>query len=290
LAEQSGFVPGGGVILLEAVSWLDVTLSFAINVVAAFFVFLVGIFWSRIPKCLRDFRMRRFWGKDLFDGRFALCHGTLQVDRSCSTPRGAAEQTATLPLPFVKIFRDGSKIRISGPSENVMGDSEIRSTAYLVRELSRGLKTTVEIEPDNKAFSRLNGSVVAVGSSGSNEITRLILQEPNNRFFDFAQEEGEEGKVFIYEKETKKKYFGFRTPLAKDYGVVVKLPNLRFPGSFFFVCAGLGDWGTSGAAWFLASNWNSLRTKFANAFGVVVEVDIGSDESARVVSEVPHVG
>lgn len=165
-----------------------------------------------------------------------------------------------------------------------MGDSEIRSASYLIRELSKGLKSTIEIEPDNRAFSRLNRSVVALGSGGSNEVTRLILQEPNNNFFDFTQEGRE---VFIYDKTTGERYVGFRPPLAKDYGIIVKLPNLRFPGSFFFVCAGLGDWGTSGAAWYLASNWTNLRSRFREAFGVVVEVDIGSDESARVVCQLP---
>jgi hypothetical protein len=275
------------VVLLQNVNRLDIALNFAINVAAALFVFLVGVFWNRIPKSWRDFRMRQFWGKDLFGGGFAVCHGTLQIDRFWNKPPGLVGQTQapqTISSPFVKIYRDGSVIRISGPSENVMGDSEIRSASYLVRELSRGLKSAIEIEPDNRAFSRLNRSVVALGSGGSNEVTRLILQEPNNNFFDFKQEGRE---VFIHHKNTGKKYVGFRPPMAKDYGIIVKLPNLRFPGSLFFVCAGLGDWGTSGAAWYLASNWNNLRSQFPEAFGVVVEVDIGSDESARVISQVP---
>lgn len=255
-------------------------MSFAINVAAAFFVFLVGVFWDRIPKSWREFRMRQFWGRDLFVGALVICHGTLQVDRYWNRPPAASGQPPTLPSPFIKIYRDGAVIRISGPSENVMGDSEIRSTSYLVKELSRGLKSAVQIEPDNRAFSRLSRSVVALGSGGSNELTRLILEEPNNGFFHFGQEGNE---VFIQEKTTGTKYVGFRPPLAKDYGIIVKLPNLRFPGSFFFVCAGLGDWGTSGAAWYLASNWNNLRSRFRETFGVIVEVDIGSDESAREV-------
>ena len=256
-----------------SVNWLDIVLNFAINVAAALFVFLAGLFWAFIPKSWREFRMRQFWGKDLFVGNFVVCHGTLQVNRA-------------LPSPFVKLYRDGSVIRISGPSENVMGDSEIRSVAYLVKELSRGpTKSTVEIKPDNQEFARLSGSVVALGSDGSNEVTRLILQEPNNGFFDFAQDGTE---VFIRDKKTGTRFVGFRPPLAKDYGIILKLPNLRFPGSFLFVCAGLGDWGTSGAAWYLASKWNTLRAQFPGAFGIVVEVDIGSDESARLVFDPPE--
>jgi hypothetical protein len=72
----------------------------------------------------------------------------------------------------------------------------------------------------------------------------------------------------------------------RDYGIVLKIPNLRFPGQFFFVCAGLGEWGTSGASWYLATKWRDLQSEFGDAFGVVVEVEIGSDESAcRVFPE-----
>ncbi len=67
----------------------------------------------------------------------------------------------------------------------------------------------------------------------------------------------------------------------------ISLPSQRFRGSFVFVCAGLGDWGTSGAAWYLAANWNDLRSRYGESFGIVVEVDIGSDESARPVSRKP---
>ena len=252
-------------------TWLQIVWNFSINVVAGLFIFLVGFFWQRIPKTWREFRMRQFWGKDLFGMGFAVCHGTLQVDRSAG---------AILTSPFIKIYRNGSVIRISGPSENVMGDSEIRSVAYLVRELSSARKSAIKIQPDNKAFTHLNRSIVALGSGASNEVTRLVLNEPNNSFLDFGQEGND---VFIQDKGTGKKYFGFRPPVLKDYGIIIKLPNLRRRGSFLFICAGLGDWGTSGAAWYLASHWNDLRSKFREAFGVVVEVDIGSDESARIV-------
>jgi hypothetical protein len=47
------------------------------------------------------------------------------------------------------------------------------------------------------------------------------------------------------------------------------------------VCAGLGEYGTSGACWYLANRWEELQG--ANEFGIVVEVELGSDESARKI-------
>lgn len=71
--------------------------------------------------------------------------------------------------------------------------------------------------------------------------------------------------------------------MKKDYGMILKIPNLRFPDRFFFVCACLGEWGTSGASWYLATKWRDLLSEFKEAFGIVVEVDLGSDQSARRV-------
>jgi hypothetical protein len=98
----------------------------------------------------------------------------------------------------------------------------------------------------------------------------------NNTFLEFVQQQN---LVHIHDKQTNKRF----SPTNKDYGLVLKIPNLRFPNHFFFVCAGLGEWGTSGASWYLASKWKQLHKEFGDAFGVVVEVEIGSDESARRV-------
>jgi hypothetical protein len=104
----------------------------------------------------------------------------------------------------------------------------------------------------------------------------LAMNEPNNTFLYFFHQPN---AVYIVDKKTNRRF----AAANKDYGLILKIPNLRFPGHFFFVCAGLGEWGTSGASWYLASKWKSLQKEFGEAFGVVVEVEIGSDESARRV-------
>jgi hypothetical protein len=63
----------------------------------------------------------------------------------------------------------------------------------------------------------------------------------------------------------------------------MKLGNPYFPGNALFMCAGLGEWGTSGAAWFLARHWRDLSCRFgSNPFFLVLRVSIGSDHSAVV--------
>jgi len=182
----------------------------------------------------------------------------------------------------VKIFRDGTGFGLNGPSENVMGDSEMRSASHLVQALSPYRKDggSMTVEADNHALSQLDRTLIALGSGSTNEVTRLILAEPNNDFLEFVQENS---SVFIRDKSTGKRFIAFQGPVRKDYGIILRLVNSRFPKTFLFVCAGLGDWGTSGASWFLAAKWNELHSKFKGNFGVVVEVDPGSDQSARLV-------
>ena len=51
-----------------------------------------------------------------------------------------------------------------------------------------------------------------------------------------------------------------------------------------FVCAGFSEWGTTGAAYYLLTRWKQIYKKFKrDEFCLIIEVDIGSDESAREV-------
>lgn len=250
----------------------EILINFTINFFAGILIFFLGLFWPVIPKSYRKFLLRRFWGKGVLGQDFVISYGTL-IDSRLTQPNPP-------PFRYVKRYHDGRSIQIVGPWGNIVGDCEIRSASYIINALSTYRKNAVTVIDDATAFANLNRTFVAFGSPSSNEITDLILREINNDFLEF----GQEGNTsFIHDKRTGRKFEGFQEPVRKDYGMVLKIPNLRFPGHFFFVCAGLGEWGTSGAAWFLSSKWRNLHSEFCNAFGVVVEVAIGSDESARRV-------
>ena len=88
---------------------------------------------------------------------------------------------------------------------------------------------------------------------------------------------------------------GFQPPALKDCAVLMRIRNDRFPEHFLFVCAGLGEWGTSGASWFLATHWENLYREFKNDnFALILEVDIGSDTSTKRIAalrkECPQAG
>ncbi len=246
--------------------------SLIISLIAGSLIFLLGLFWPVIPKTYRKVLLRRAWGKGVFGQDLVVCYGTLMDSR-----------LAQRPIPryrYTKRYHNGRQVQIVGPWGDIVGDCEIRSASYIINTLSPYRKEPIAVEGDSKAYENLCRTFVALGSSSSNEVTDFILREPNNEFLDFRQQGN---TCFIEDKKGGRQFIGFQPPVPKDYGMVLKIPSLKFRGHFFFLCAGLGEWGTSGAARYLSMNWRKLQSEFGNAFGIVVEVDMGSDDSARRV-------
>lgn len=257
-------------------TWCEIWVSLAINLVAGVIIFLVGFFWPLIPKSIKMYRLKRFFGKSVLTDRFAIVYGTLQ------DPRPRVDATGILLPRFQKQFRDGRVIRISGPFENIVGDCEIRASGYLAQNVGKEREQTIKILSDIKAYDDLNSSFIALGSPASNDISGFTMREPANQFFNFDQVGSE---TFIEAVPDKKRYFGFQPPARKDCAILMRIRNERFPKHFLFVCAGLGEWGTSGASWFLATHWESLYKEFkGDNFALVVEVDLGSDTSTKRIA------
>ncbi len=248
----------------------DIKITFVINLITGGVFFILGLFWNKIYILRKPF-VRWFFGKGITGGKFSVVHGTI-IDSRVVEGRGKE-------LRFVKRFHDGRSIGIVGPWGNAMGDSEIRATSYIISTLSKFRNNPIDVCDDQSAIKDLNGTYISIGSSSSNEISDLALREDANSFLVFEQDDKD---FYIKVKSTGKKFVGFTEENPKDYGLIVKIPNVRFPNHYFIVCAGLGDYGTSGATWYLMNKWKSLPWS-RNGFGVVVEVESGSDTSARIV-------
>lgn len=258
-------------------TWCEIWINLAINLAAGVIIFLVGFFWPLIPKSIKMFRLKRFFGKSVLSDQFAIVYGTLQDPRPRVNGQGN-------PLPrFQKQFRDGRIIQISGPFENIVGDCEIRASGYLAQNVGKEREQTIKILSDVRAYDDLNSSFIALGSPASNDITGFIMREPSNQFYNFAQVGSQ---TFIEAVSDKKQFLGFQPPVLKDCAVLMRIRNDRFPEHFLFVCAGLGEWGTSGASWFLATHWESLYKEFKrDDFAIILEIDRGSDSSAKRIAE-----
>ena len=78
-----------------------------------------------------------------------------------------------------------------------------------------------------------------------------------------------------------------------DFGAILRIRPPDFPQRSWIVCAGLGEWGTSGSAWYLANRWQVLLRRIhplaywlgfpsISDFLAIVRVVPGQDQSARL--------
>ncbi len=176
---------------------------------------------------------------------------------------------------YFKVFPDGHITAFLGASEGLLGYCSARAAGYLIDTLSRIPKVAARIRAvsDREMETRWDGTFINLGSSYSNIKTDDIKHMHDGSWFrdDNGVFTLNEGPVQQEKARSRK-------------GIVVKRDNPHSPGHTLLVCAGLGEWGTSGAAWFLARNWKRLSRRFGSRpFLIVVSVIPQADDTAREI-------
>jgi len=255
-------------------------LNLVVNLLAALIWFLLGYFWRRILSfSLARWQFTRLFGsKSVIEGENVFVVLDVYSDSRPAIVDGKPQAR------YFKEFPYRGKVRLIGPHE-IMGSCSARGAGYLSSAFAKYREEPVQVVSDVQVADRWDATLICMGSSDSNIKSREILELEENEYCDFVftddgtraiKKQGAEG-LFVMSPNT-----------PRDYGLIVRLPNNSYPGHSLIVCAGLGEWGTSGAAFYLSQNWRRLSKEYSNrAFGIVVEVIPGSDESAREVSEPP---
>jgi hypothetical protein len=173
---------------------------------------------------------------------------------------------------YFKLFPDGHYTYLPGP-DGLVPECSARGAAYLI-DAFRGIRgITTEAISDTSVAQKWNGSFISLGSSYSNIKSDDIKLLPENPWL-----KDDAGKFQLKDNTT------ITMDARSDKGIILKLSNERFEGHTLVVCAGLGEWGTSGSAWFLAHNWKALSRRFGrHPFMLVVSVSQGADESANEI-------
>jgi hypothetical protein len=182
---------------------------------------------------------------------------------------------------FEKKYHDG-KVYKSRGDYRIVSDSGIRAYSYVIHEFAKYRTGVVNLCSDEFAFEHLNKTYIIIGGPLTNELTGIAINEKSNTFFKFANLESTESDDLRIDVSNiiEEKIF-FLASSGEDYGVVLKVRNSIHKNNFYFACAGIGNWGTSGAAYYLANNWANLYKEFkSKEFGIVIKVKTGSDTSA----------
>jgi hypothetical protein len=250
------------------------TLSITYNVVGGILTLVVTGLSAWACKKWRRRRFKRVFG--VTDERYQLVYAPLKLHPDV---KAALPPTFSRPLgePFVFVRSDSDNARFS--ASQITSSCEIRAASYIASALGKdGARESTFVDCESLA-SKLDIDFVSFGLVSNlktidvfnNEGNDLVITVPNPGFMAWKWT----GEPTITE---------YRSNL--DYGIILKIHPVQFPRRTWIACAGMGEFGTSGAAWFLARKWKDLeqRANGAGRFFALIAVESGKDESAVLVN------
>ena len=227
-------------------------------------------FWFVLPTAISSWRFDKFFGTYATKEKkiFAV------LDPYIFNPKLNVPNQPRYIKHFYGIDKD---IGING-ADLVMGLCVSRFIQYASTASAKATKTgdTLKVIPDSDAARKWDGTFICFGSSDSNAKTKEIENLEKNDFYEWAFNSLGQRCIRVGKKE-----YNINPQENKDYGILLRMKNPKKNGCFLFLCAGMGEWGSSGSAYYLFSNWESIFKKHKEKeFIKVIEVEGGSDESA----------
>jgi hypothetical protein len=188
--------------------------------------------------------------------------------------------SASTPQPYTKPGGNpNARFSISNP----VSISEVRAANYMATAFGRSLGGTALVRSDVDVRNTLDIDFVCFGGPLSNFKTVDCQTNTANRLATFDQAVPAQMFRNLSDGKSLAKFLP-----GYDYGLILKVHPAQFPNRVWLACAGLGEWGSSGSAWFLANKWNEIRKKVgAKPFAALVRVTPGQDESAEIVRILP---
>jgi len=193
-----------------------------------------------------------------------------------------------ITLSYRKQPRPGGVVALTGTFsiENPVCEADVRAATCLARLFGGVKMKDVRLVSDSIAVQSNEENFVALGGPGANYKTTDIMVCANNVFLEMVQD-------YLVLKSGEK--LPFEATAEYDYGYILRIRSPYFPSQSLIVCAGLGEWSTSGAAWFLSRKWTELmrrgdswRTLWGFCrqpdFLAIVKVVKGQDDSASLVA------
>lgn len=152
--------------------------------------------------------------------------------------------------------------------------SASRSVNYLAFVIGCNSEIPPRITSDADADSIMDISFISIGGL-TNLKTVDLLDNENNVFLDFDRESivsKTSGEAIVHAES------------EVDYGIIIKISPFANSQRTWICCAGFGEWGTSGAAWWISRNWKTIhRRAKSKPFACITRTRVRSDDSTRMV-------
>jgi hypothetical protein len=253
------------------------------NIVGGAIVSIMTAIYINLQRRFRCFHRQRLLGFRFQAGTdVRITYGQFTL------PPIQGPQGTPVRYPYVKTPRRSSGQQNTNAvfsMEHPISECEVRASTYITTLLAYPGTLRPMLTSDNDAETLLDSNFIALGGPRSNYKTEDILASPANTFVDinaaFSLKTGE-ALPSVCNNEI-------------DHGIILRITSPQFPRRSWIVCAGLGEWGTSGAAWYLANKWEELlsavhpvayRLGFCSIpdFLTVIRVVRYQDQSAEIVA------
>lgn len=254
----------------EPKDWHDII----INVLGGIVVAALSACYIYARNRAKRWKQQKIFGRDLVAGLIHIIYG-----KFCLHPRVGGH----VRFPYIKPPRPGASPQVPAQIsiDNPVSGCETRGAKY-VSSMLGDAKSLLVADLDEPVISSLDMSFISLGGEQSNYKSADAMRNPANNLVRIAYNG-------ITDVESNRA-LPLQIQANLDYGLILRIRPQQFPKRVWIVCAGFGEWGTSGSAWFLANRWNKLLPwyyflDFGDGwnFAAIIKVDRGQDESATLV-------
>ncbi len=210
-------------------------------------------------------RYRRIFGSEVGKGRLHLIYGLLDP------PQAVNQAGAAVRHIFAK--RESPELRFS--VSGIASICEVRAATYVAESVTENTGRWIILRSDRAVRDSLDLSFVSFGIA-NNEKTKDLLKSPTNQLVRF--------KDGLFVTVSGRTIIRPSNDPQIDYGMILKGHPQNIPERNWIACGGYDEWGTSGAAWYLARRWRDIYKKFGNKpFAIFVKIEGQKDESANPI-------
>jgi len=208
---------------------------------------------------LWTWKFRQIFGKDAGDNYHIIYYQKYVPDRRI---------VFIGPKPKVK----RSLYRHSTNLTTINSCATTRSIGHLVYSFGTKAKTPPAISSDSDTDEKMDISFISIG--GLTNLKSCDVLKEAACFLNFSGDSIVQGNTKLITA----------TLPDTDCGFIIKIHPSSNPKRTWLCCAGVGEWGTSGAAWFLAMKWKEIyKWTKDKSFAIITKTAIGSDESTQLV-------
>jgi len=231
------------------------------------FPFILDVI-SKLKSCIRwikTYKCRRFFGNDTNKEYHIIYTVYNSPDRRIVFPK-------IPPKVSRKHYASGAKNLTT-----IHSCATTISAGYLNYVIGKNIGIPPILSSDEETDENMDLSFLSIGGL-TNYKTVDLLEDESNNFLDFNE------NGLIISKDPIKRPLNISYSDGYDYSFIIKIHPKNNPGRTWMCCAGIGEWGTSGAAWYLANRWKQFY-KFVKKkeFAYITKTRIGSDTSTHPI-------